>query len=212
MVRLTLGVAILIACLASQPGRADGGTKLRGDASAQSNVTNNVTNIIGAGSQAGVTIAPNFRLRLDPGTVALRPAGESDTQPSLVRRRFAGTMVDFYPLGGEGFRLSAGGRLDNRRKANGLVTSNALLYAPKGFAGRKGGSIKKLASAMTAGYGASPATGLSLGVEAGAVMERGDPSTRELNRFAHRSTRNDARFNPHPRLNPVIQASVGYKF
>ena len=208
MVRLTLGVAILIACLASQPGRADGGTELRGDASGQSTVTN----IIGAGSQGGVAIAPNFRLRLDPGTVALRPGGEGGTQPSLVRRRYAGTMVDFYPLGDEGFRLSAGGRLDNRRKANGFVTSNALLYAPKGFAGRKGGSVKKIASAMTMGYGTSPEPGLSLGLEAGAVMEHGDPSTRELNRFAHRSTRNDARFDSNQHLNPVIQASVGYKF
>ena len=206
--RFTLGAVILVACMASQPGRADGGLELRGDASSQSGVTN----IIGTGSQAGVAIAPNFRLRLDPGAVALRPAVGSDTQPGSVRRRFVGTMVDFYPLGGEGFRLSAGGRLDNRRKVNAFVTSNALLYAPKGFGSRKGGSIKKFASAMTVGYGSSHEPGVSLGLEAGALLEHGDPSTRELYRFAHRGTRNDGRFANDQRVNPVVQASFGYKF
>jgi hypothetical protein len=206
VMRFTLGAVSLVACMMSQPGRADGGLELRGDPN------QSVTNIIGTGSQVGEPIAPNFRLRIDPGSVAVRPAVGSDAQPSLVRRRYAGTMVDFYPLGGEGFHLSAGGRLDNRRKVRDFVTSNALLYAPRGFGARKGGNPKRLASAMTVGYGSSPEPGVSLGLEAGAVMEHGDPSTRELNRFAHRSTRNDGRFTSEQRFNPVVQASLGYKF
>ena len=205
--RLTLVAAIVFACMTSQSGRAEGRLQPARDGLIQSDVSS----IIGTGPQTGQRIAPNVRLRLDPGLVASRTTRDGDPNSGIVRRRFVGTMVDFYPLGGEGFHLSAGGRLDNRRKVKDLATSNTLLYAPRGFGTRKC-SLGKVASAMTVGYGSSPEPGVSFGLEAGALMEHGDPSTRELNRFAHRSTRNDIRFNSSQRLNPVVQASVGYKF
>jgi len=202
--RLTLVAAMVVACMISQSGRAEGRLQPAGHGSTQSDVSS----IIGAGGQTGQHIAPNISLRLDSGFAMMR---NGDGSSSVVRKRFVGTMVDFFPLGGDGFHLSAGGRLDNRRKVKDLVTTNALLYAPRGFSTRKGG-LSRLASTMTIGYGSSPEPGVSLGLEAGAMMEHGDPATRELNRFAHRGTRNDMRFASGQRFNPVVQASLGYKF
>jgi len=205
--RLTLVAAIFVACMTSQSGRAEGRLQSAGDGSIQSDVSS----IIGTGVHTGQRIAPNIRLRLDSGFVVAHTTHIGDLDSGMVRKRFVGTMVDFYPLGGEGFHLSAGGRLDNRRKVKDLVTTNALLYAPRGFSTQKSG-LSRLASTMTVGYGSSPEPGVSVGLEAGAMLEHGDPATRELNRFAHRGTRNDMRFASGQRFNPVVQASLGYKF
>jgi len=167
-----------------------------------------VANIIGTGSQAGVAITHAVRLRLDLGGTSLLPNGDGSQR--LVRRRFSSTMVDYYPFGGEGFHLSAGGRLDNRRRDH--FSGNPLLYAPKGFSNGKSTGLRKLASAMTMGYNNSPEPGLSFGVEGGALLERGDPASRELYRFARNASTNDMRFRGGQRLNPVVQASFNYKF
>jgi len=203
--RFTLGTAIAVVCLLAQPGHADGVSGLRGDAPTDFEVNT----IIGTGSQAGMALSPNFRLRLDFALpVSIRLGG--DHSVSSVRRRFASTMIDFYPIAGDGFHLSAGGRLGHSRKSD-FTSDNALLYAPKGFADRKAG-LKKFASAMTVGYSSSPQAGLNFGVEAGTLLERGDPASRELSRFARRGSYNDMRFKGAERFAPVVQASLSYKF
>jgi len=203
--RFTRGTAIAVACLLAQAGHADGFSELRGDAPAD----NQVNNVIGAGSQAGLALSPNFRLRLDFALpVSIRLGGDPSARP--VRRRFASTMIDFYPMADQGFHLSAGGRLGQRRKSD-FSSDNPLLYAPKGFIDRKAG-LKKFASAMTVGYSSAPQSGLNWGVEAGTLLERGDPASRELSRFARRGSYNDTRFKGAERFAPVVQASLSYKF
>ena len=211
--RVALGAAVIAASIVSAPALADGGAARRGDVPLPSTTIN----LIGMGTQSGVAIVPNFRLRLDSGIIpAERHRIETQgSEQSALRKRFSSSMIDYYPLG-EGFRLSLGGRLDNRNKgarsAGGLA--NTLLYAPKAMRGRNGmQSFKKFSPAMTAGFGESIGKNMTIGFEAGALIARNDPMTREFVRFARMGSRNDQRFDigGGSRINPVAQVSFAIK-
>lgn len=211
--RFALGAALLAACIASTPARSDGGTARQGDVPFPSATIN----LIGAGVQPGAAIGQNFRLRVDSGLVqaTARHADAQGSDTTTLRKRFSSSMIDYYPLG-QGFRLSIGGRLDNRNKgartANGLTET--LLYMPKATRGRnQSKSFKRFSPAMTAGFGQSIGKDITVGIEAGALLARNDPATREFVRFARMGSRNDQRFNMGggSRINPVAQVSFAIK-
>lgn len=204
--RVAFGAALGIVCSVAQPAWPNGGAARRGDVPLQTRVAG----LIGGGVQRGAELAPSFRLRIDAGAVAsTRQPGETGEH---LRRRFTNSMVDYYPFG-DGFHLSTGGRLDNRAKATRGAVSDMryLLYTPKSLGTRRTG-IKRFSPAMTAGYAATLDDGVTLGLEAGALVERNDPAIREFNRFAHQGTRGGGRFDSNSRVNPVVQLAFGYKF
>lgn len=208
--RIAFGVAMGIAAIASAPALADGGAARWGDVPLRSSTVN----LISTGPESATRISDNFRIRLDSGLVT-SPAKSDGGQASRLRKRFSSSMIDYYPMG-DGFHVSLGGRLDNRTKGqrNGAL-ANGLLYAPKATRGRNGSSgFKRFSPAMTAGFGETIGKNMTIGLEGGALIARGDPAMREFVRFAHIGSRNDSRFNMGggSRINPVAQVAFALKF
>ncbi|WCT75276.1 hypothetical protein PQ455_08675 [Sphingomonas naphthae] len=92
---------------------------------------------------------------------------------AFVRRK-ASSMVDYMPLG-EGFRVSAGLRFDPKqpRGSMGRLANGAgagLIVDPLN-ARRRFSEPRGINPAMTMGYTMSPARNMTLGIEAGAVVD-----------------------------------------
>ena len=80
-------------------------------------------------------------------------------------------MIDYFPLGIDGFHLSGGGRMTSR--ATSVFRDNELLYAPRQTGFR---SSRHLTPAVTMGYSKQVERGLRLGLEGGMLMGHLDSS------------------------------------
>lgn len=115
-------------------------------------------------------IAGDFRLH---ATVAVTDQAPSVDADSRLRHRIASAMMEFYPVTGTGFHLSAGMRMFSRTNfmAEAEKFTGGLLFAPHGMgnsAVRNG--FKRYTPAMTVGYTRMIQRDLSLGLEAGSLL------------------------------------------
>lgn len=133
--------------------------------------------------------APSFRLAAIalPAVAAAAPLSGQPGDAGL-RRRFAGTMMEFYPFAGSGFHFSGGTRLFARRNflvetedsARGLLRVSRSVMAP--MATRAG--FKRFNPALTAGYSFAVSQLAQIGIEGGALMGRAFAGTPGLPRRA----------------------------
>ena len=115
-------------------------------------------------------MAPDLRLRFGLGAAPQQP----DTLMTRLQPRFVTAMIDYYPVDGRGFHVSAGSRLFARRNfaVEAEVATRGLIHLPRGGGGALRSGIRRFAPAMTLGYTGDLATGMTLGLEAGARMGR----------------------------------------
>lgn len=151
-------------------------------------------------------LAPDFRVRTDLLTTSssLNPLGDP-TGP--MQHRFASSMIDYYPLGGSGLRLSAGMRffqVANFLKDAEKATAG-LLYNPRlpgsGTAVRTG--FNRHTPAATIGYTSTFKNAL-FGLEVGSLIGNANANLpRAIDRLSNRSRGG---------MNPIANVVFGLRF
>lgn len=121
-------------------------------------------------SPTAVPVGTDLRLRV-LSVQSADPALDIDSQTSRLRKGFGGSMIDYFPLGGDGFHLSTGGRMSSRLSSP--FRDNQLFYAPRGGGMR---SSRHLTPAVTMGYSKQMQHGLTMGLEGGMLMGHLDSS------------------------------------
>jgi hypothetical protein len=164
--------------------------------------------MVGGASRRSVALSDKLRLRVE---TLIAPPGPA-TMRDHIHRRLAGSMIEYYPVDGEGFHLSAGTHLyAPRRDADAATT--LLDHAPGGT----GRSAPRPASAQ----GPGPALGLrntpaatvgytgridgstAIGVEMGALKGRSFATTREMS---------DPGAGRDKAINPMVNLTIGHRF
>lgn len=120
-------------------------------------------------SMTAVPVGADLRLRVLTVQSA-DPAVDVNNETSRLRKGFGGSMIDYFPFGGDGFHLSGGGRMISRPAS---LFRDPLLYAPRGGGFR---SSRRLTPAVMMGYSRQVDRGLTMGVEAGMMMGHLDSS------------------------------------
>ncbi|TPG49140.1 hypothetical protein [Sphingomonas glacialis] len=151
-------------------------------------------------------LAPDFRVRTDLLTTSasVNPIGDPN---SPMQHRFASSMIDYYPLGGSGLRLSAGMRffqVANFLKDAEKATAG-LLYNPRlpgsGNAVRTG--FNRHTPAATVGYTSSFKNAL-VGFEVGSLIGNANANLpRAMDRLSNRARGG---------MNPIANVVVGLRF
>lgn len=151
-------------------------------------------------------LAPDFRVRTDLLTTStsLNPIGDTG---SPMQHRFASSMIDYYPLGGSGLRLSAGMRffqVANFLKDAEKATAG-LLYNPRltgsGSSVRTG--FNRHTPAATVGYTSSFKNAL-FGFEVGSLIGNANANLpRAMERLSNRSRGG---------MNPIANVVFGLRF
>lgn len=146
---------------------------------------------------AGVRVADRVGVRADIGFASRERLSEptpADIDGS-VRRRGGGAMLDLYP-DVSGFRLSAGVRVspDRMRLATGVTRMRSSVR------------IRNWAPSLTAGYVDERPSGMTIGLEAGALFQ-GLPQMRRADGLV--AFDNDFKDG---RLCGLVQVSLGYRF
>ena len=202
--RLTLGLAFCASCAAAQSGNAQISYVPDASAIARRLVVDN------SGLLPGAAIKRDFRLRVE--FVVAPSYGLLDDPNSNLQRRFASSMMDLYPVTGQGFHLSGGLRFYRRtnfvRDAEKLT--QGLLYNPRmpgGGIGMKGG-FKRFTPALTFGYNQVVHHNLILGIEAGTLLGRVNSSTPKTFRGGQMVDLD----NRPSRLNPILNVVAGFRF
>lgn len=137
--------------------------------------------------------------------VRLRVGVAADPGPrDRMHQRVASSMVEFYPVGGSGFHLSAGTRMYDTR-AGDKATGRGLIATPRpgNVPGNRLGLRRT--PALTMGYSGEVANGTRVGVELGAMKGRVYNSTRDI----VRQTRAERSGNP---VNPMVNLVIGRRF
>jgi hypothetical protein len=131
-------------------------------------------------------------------------------EDSNLRMRLGGSIVDYYPIGGQGFRLSAGLRLFVRhnfvREAE--KVSGQRLSPPRGFPGF-GSGVRRYTPAAMFGYNLSLGPEASLGFEGGAVAGRLDAMAPGLD---GRHPLAAVSMYRRSGINPVIRTALAMRF
>lgn len=160
-------------------------------------------------SETSSRVAANFRVRTNVATVPQGPLGARDR----VHQRLAGSMIDFYPMDGQGFRLSAGSRFyDVRGASSGSqiagpdASARALLAVPR-TAGAPGGKagLKRSTPALTMGYAGTLGAATDVGLEVGAMKGRAYATTADI-------ARSGAHEDGGGKVNPVVSVVLGRHF
>lgn len=151
-------------------------------------------------------LTPDFRVRTDLLTTStsISPLGDP-TGP--MQHRFASSMIDYYPLGGSGLRLSAGMRffqVANFLKDAEKATAG-LLYTPRlpgsGNAVRTG--FNRHTPAATVGYTGTFNNAL-FGVEVGSLIGNANANLpRAMDRLSNRARGG---------MNPIANVVFGLRF
>ncbi|MGY2732424.1 hypothetical protein [Sphingomonas sp. UYP23] len=151
-------------------------------------------------------LAPDFRVRTDLLTTSasINPIGDP---AGPMQHRFASSMIDYYPLGGSGLRLSAGMRffqVANFLKDAEKATAG-LLYNPRlpgsGNAVRTG--FNRHTPAATVGYTSSYKNAL-VGFEVGSLIGNANANLpRAMDRLSNRARGG---------MNPIANVVVGLRF
>lgn len=101
---------------------------------------------------------------------------------TMVRPRFVGGMVDIYPSTTHGFRFSVGTRYYARPNfwIAAEQATGGVLYDPHMTRGGRGlvRNFRRYTPTAMVGYDISPANGLVLGIESGALAGRAIPTVR----------------------------------
>ncbi|HVF95379.1 MAG TPA: hypothetical protein VM900_13785 [Sphingomonas sp.] len=147
-------------------------------------------------------VAPDLRVRFGLGPAP----SEADGVIERLQPRFVSAMIDFYPISGRGFHVSAGSRFSARRNfaAEAENAARGLIYQPRGGGGTLRAGFKRFAPAMTLGYTGDVAPGMTLGLEAGARMGRAFTAMPRL--------RGDDRFGDIATPNPLVNMVWGLRF
>lgn len=151
-------------------------------------------------------LAPDFRVRSDLLTTSASLGPTADPSAPM-QHRFASSMIDYYPLGGSGLRLSAGMRffqVANFLKDAEKATAG-LLYNPRlpgsGAAVRTG--FNRHTPAATVGHTSTFKNAL-FGVEVGSLIGNANANLpRAMERLSNR-TRGG--------MNPIANVVVGLRF
>lgn len=151
-------------------------------------------------------LAPDFHVRTDLLTTSasVNPIGDPN---SPMQHRFASSMIDYYPLGGSGLRLSAGMRffqVANFLKDAEKATAG-LLYNPRlpgsGNAVRTG--FNRHTPAATVGYTSNFKNAL-VGFEVGSLIGNANANLpRAMERLSNRARGG---------MNPIANVVVGLRF
>jgi hypothetical protein len=199
--RTTIGAAVLALGMAAQPAFAGAGAAPpTGGAAPLQTVVAAAPAIADAvvltpmptslATVAVEAVAPAYRLAsVAMPAVAAASLGPAQLGDAGLRRRFTGTMMEYYPFAGLGFHLSGGTRLFARRNfvqetensARGALAATRSIMAP--IATRAG--FKRFNPALTAGYTFAVSQLAQIGVEGGALMGHAFASTPGLPRHAY---------------------------
>jgi hypothetical protein len=155
---------------------------------------------VGVGPDGGFRISEKLGIRAN--VMRLR---ELDPLPADLDRnlklRSGGAMMDIYPLGG-GFRLSFGVRMNN--------DENERAVPPPWTRMRSSYRIRDWAPSLTAGYAREWRSGLTVGVEAGALFQ-GVPRVRRWRAASSEMMAFENEFKDG-KLRPMVQLSLGQRF
>ena len=163
---------------------------------------------------ANIAVAPEAPAAADFGvheltaTQSAAPRISLDDEASRLRRGYGASMVSFFPLGSDGFHIGAGTRFWSRGTMRPSVEPAyaRLLYAPRQMLLR---ATRRMTPALTMGYSRIVSTGLTLGVEGGAMLGKFDSLAGALVRPPRlRGDINDGA----GRLNQVARATMGWHF
>lgn len=193
---------------------------------------------LGVGPEASYRLAQNVGVRGNITFLSVNADINSDdlTYDTNLKLQSGGVMLDVYPLGG-GFRISGGVRVNGNRARAVASPNSAASYEIDGtvYTSSEIGTliaeteIKKLAPAVTLGYGGGLSKGLVFGVEAG-VLFQGSVNVKPLTLTglcagatapancatlagdldAERQSVNED--IDGYKLYPILQVSVGYRF
>jgi hypothetical protein len=193
---------------------------------------------LGVGPEASYRISDTIGIRGDVTFLSLNADIDSDdlTYNANLKLQSGGVMIDVFPTGG-GFRLSGGLRINgNRARAVG-VPNAGVNYVIDGMSytaseiGTLAGetTIKRVAPALTIGYGGKARPGFAFGIDAGVLFQgrvrikpltitgicagSGAPpscATLAADLEAERQSVNDD--IKKYRFYPILQVSAGYRF
>jgi hypothetical protein len=202
--RTALMIAVLTGCFAAQPAWSQQAAPLRGLAPAQHLAASRGV------PYPGLALTPDFHLRIE---FAPRAVADVLLDPdSNLRKRFASSMMDFYPIAGQGFHFSGGLRFYNRTNfaRDAELVTHGLLYVPRGSnTGMGVRGFKRMTPAATFGYTHILDNGLMLGLEGGSFLGRVNPGMPR----AFRQLRADSIGNDRASsINPILNMVVGLKF
>lgn len=161
--------------------------------------------VVGRITPVEARLSPDFRVRADLLTTSasIDPFGDP---AGAMRHRFASSMVDYYPLGGSGLRLSAGVRffavsnfLKDAEKATGGLLYNPRM--PNTGAVRTG--FSRHTPAATIGYTGSVKNAL-FGFEVGSLLGNANANLpRSMERLSNRARGG---------VNPIANIVLGLRF
>lgn len=208
--RLIGDVAIAVACVAAMPVAAQHGPRPFDDhqpldpAREAARAPDTLT--LARSSETSSAIAARFRVRTNVATVPQGPLGARDR----IHQRLAGSMIDFYPVDGKGFRVSAGSRFyDVRGASSGSAiagpdaSARALLAVPRtATAPTAKAGLKRSTPALTMGYAGTLGASTNVGLELGAMKGRAYAGTADQG----------AHDGDGGKVNPVVSLVVGRHF
>lgn len=193
---------------------------------------------LGVGPEASYRISDTIGIRGDVTFLSLNADIDSDdlTYDANLKLQSGGVMVDIFPTGG-GFRVSGGLRINgNRARATGVPNAgvnyviDGVPYSASEIGTLNGETtVKRIAPALTIGYGGKVRRGFVLGVDAGVLFQgrvqikpltvtglcagSGAPpscATLSADLEAERQSVNDD--IKKYRFYPILQLSAGYRF
>ena len=152
----------------------------------------------GAVSTSTIRLNPNLRLRVGVADGGTAPA-------TRVQPRLSGSMIDFYPVEGTGFHLSAGTKLFADRDLNieGNRAGRGLLTTARRRDGAPQFGKRRATPALTMGYTGNVGDDTSVGVEMGALKGRGFATVDDMAKSAH---------GGRGSVNPMLNLVVGRRF
>ena len=158
----------------------------------------------------GLALTPDFHLRIE---FTQRAVADLLLDPdSTLRKRFASSMMDFYPIAGQGFHFSGGLRFYDRTNfaRDAELMTHGLLYVPRGpNTGMGVRGYKRMTPAATFGYTQVLDNGLMLGLEGGSLLGRVNPGMPRAFRELRASSIGNDRASS---INPIVNMVVGFKF
>jgi hypothetical protein len=196
--RIVVGVSVLVAALGVLPSIAV--------ASPAELVASLPQAAVGRSTPVEAKLAPDFRVRGDVLTTSasLDPFADPSGQ---MRHRFASSMIDYYPLGGSGFRVSAGMRffaVPNFLKDAEKATAG-LLYNPRQLGSGAGirTGFNRRTPAATLGYTGTIKNAM-FGFEVGSLLGNANATMpRAMRMLSDRGTGG---------VNPIANVVVGLRF
>jgi hypothetical protein len=219
-------ITILLAC-AALPFTASAASAQDSSGNASVGVT---AGTLGIGPEAGYRFNERFGVRANATFLSVSHDFDSDdvNYEGKINLKSFGAVLDFYPFGG-GFRVSAGARINgNKARLTATPTGDTEVGDEVYTAAQIGtitgrADVKDFAPQLTIGYGGGLSSGLSFGIEAGALFQGGI----RIREFTSNGTlANDADFRAELenerrelqddvngyKVYPIVQLGAKYRF